>query len=100
MRRLLLLPFLALTLGAAEPVVIPPIKFTQRTLPNGLKVYAAADRSTPTMAINVWYHVGSKDDPTGRSGFALRSVLRRIQTAQKTDHRCALSFALEVERVR
>ncbi len=70
MRRLLILPLLALTLGAAEPVVIPPIKFTHRTLANGLKIYAAADRSTPTVAINVWYHVGSKDDPAGRSGFA------------------------------
>ena len=70
MRCLLLLPFLALALRAAEPVAIPPLKFTHRTLANGLEVYAAADRGTPTVAINMWYHVGSKDDPVGRSGFA------------------------------
>ena len=70
MRRLLFLPLLALRLHAAEPVTIPPIQFTHRTLANGLEVYAAQDHSTPTVAINVWYHVGSKDDPAGRSGFA------------------------------
>ena len=70
MRRLSLLPFLALTLQAAEPVAIPAMEFTHRTLANGLEVYAARDHGTPTVAINVWYHVGSKDDPAGRSGFA------------------------------
>jgi len=59
------------TVRAAEPLVsIPPIQFTHRTLANGMEVYAAPDHSTPTAAINVWYHVGSKDDPEGRSGFA------------------------------
>jgi zinc protease len=61
---------LTLSLGAAEPVKVPPLAFTHRTLPNGLEVYAAVDHSTPNVAINVWYHVGSKDDPEGRSGFA------------------------------
>ena len=70
MRRILLFPFLALTLRGAEPVAIPPMEFTHRTLANGMKVYAAPDHATPTVAINVWYHVGSKDDPAGRSGFA------------------------------
>jgi zinc protease len=39
-------------------------------LPNGLEVYAIQDRSTPTVAIQMWYRVGSKDDPDKRSGFA------------------------------
>lgn len=71
MRRLLLLPLLTLTLrGGSEPLALPPIQFTHRTLANGLEVYAAADHTSPTVAINVWYRVGSKDDPAGRSGFA------------------------------
>ena len=70
MCRLLLLPFLAMTVRGAEPVAIPKMEFTHRTLANGLEVYAAPDHGTPTVAINVWYHVGSKDDPAGRSGFA------------------------------
>src|SRR6185369_11648928 len=49
---------------------MPQLKFTDRTLPNGLRVLAAADHASPTVAIQVWYHVGSKDDPQGRSGFA------------------------------
>ena len=49
---------------------MPQLKFTERTLANGLRVLTAADPSSPTVAIQVWYHVGSKDDPQGRSGFA------------------------------
>ncbi|PWT93148.1 MAG: insulinase family protein [Blastocatellia bacterium] len=49
---------------------MPQIKFSDRTLPNGLRVISAPDPSSPTVAIQVWYHVGSKDDPDKRSGFA------------------------------
>lgn len=49
---------------------IPPIQYEHRTLPNGLEVYSAADHSTPTISIQVWYRVGSKNDPQHRSGFA------------------------------
>ena len=49
---------------------MPQLKFTDRTLPNGLRVLSAPDHSSPTVAIQVWYHVGSKDDPLKRSGFA------------------------------
>jgi zinc protease len=59
---------LALLLAAAVPIA--PIPFQHRTLPNGLQVYSVEDHSAPTVAIQVWYHVGSKDDPPGRSGFA------------------------------
>ena len=54
----------------AAQLHMPQLKFTDRTLPNGLRVLSAADRSSPTVAIQVWYHVGSKDDPQSRSGFA------------------------------
>jgi zinc protease len=49
---------------------VPPINFKERTLANGLVVYTAQERSSPTVAIQVWYKVGSKDDPDRRSGFA------------------------------
>src|SRR5256714_12813215 len=51
-------------------VSMPPIKFQQKTLANGLRVLSAVDHASPTVAIQMWYHVGSKDDPPGRSGFA------------------------------
>src|SRR5689334_17319345 len=40
------------------------------TLDNGLKVVLHSDHRTPIVAVNVWYHVGSKDEPAGRGGFA------------------------------
>jgi zinc protease len=50
--------------------VVPPIGFKHRTLANGLEVYTSLDRATPNVTVQVWYGVGSKDDPAGRSGFA------------------------------
>lgn len=54
----------------AAPTRVEPIAFTQRTLPNGLRVYAIRDPRTANVSVQVWYDVGSKDDPAGRSGFA------------------------------
>ena len=58
------------TRNAIAQVSMPRINFQQKTLPNGMRVLSAVDHSSPTVAIQVWYHVGSKDDPPGRSGFA------------------------------
>jgi zinc protease len=58
------------TRDSITQVVMPRIDFQQKTLPNGMRVLSAVDHSSPTVAIQVWYHVGSKDDPAGRSGFA------------------------------
>ncbi|MDT7690334.1 MAG: zinc protease [Acidobacteriota bacterium] len=70
----LLLCALATAIGVARQTGaqtrVPPINFKERTLPNGLVVYSAQERSSPTVAIQVWYKVGSKDDPNSRSGFA------------------------------
>jgi zinc protease len=40
------------------------------TLPNGLKVIVHSDHKAPIVAVNIWYHVGSKDEPAGKTGFA------------------------------
>ncbi|GHH22776.1 peptidase M16 [Sphingomonas glacialis] len=67
---------LPLTAATAQPApttpapAIKPIAFTERTLANGLRVYAIRDTTTPNVSVQVWYDVGSKDDPAGRSGFA------------------------------
>ncbi|MDQ3247548.1 MAG: insulinase family protein [Pseudomonadota bacterium] len=55
---------------AAAAASVPPLQYTQRTLANGLRVYAMPDASSPNVSVQVWYDVGSKDDPAGRSGFA------------------------------
>jgi len=46
------------------------IPFETYTLPNGLTVILAPDNATPTVAVNMWYHVGSKNEMPGRTGFA------------------------------
>ena len=46
------------------------IPYEQFTLPNGLRVIVHTDRKAPIVAVNIWYHVGSKDEPAGRTGFA------------------------------
>ncbi|MBN8924670.1 MAG: peptidase M16 [Rhodanobacter sp. 68-29] len=56
--------------AAAETLRIPPIQYRERTLPNGLQVLSVEDHASPNVAVQVWYHVGSRDDPQGRSGFA------------------------------
>jgi zinc protease len=65
-----LLIYLVFTASSMAQVVMPRVNFQQKTLPNGMRVLSAVDHSSPTVAIQVWYHVGSKDDPAGRSGFA------------------------------
>ncbi len=53
----------------AAPAAVD-IPFEQFTLPNGLRVIVHTDRKAPIVAVNIWYHVGSKDEPAGKSGFA------------------------------
>ncbi|PZU19852.1 MAG: peptidase M16, partial [Stenotrophomonas sp.] len=53
--------------AAAASVDIPYEEFT---LPNGLRVVVHTDRKAPIVAVNIWYHVGAKDEPAGRTGFA------------------------------
>jgi zinc protease len=47
-----------------------PQGFQHRVLDNGLEIYTAQDKSTANVSVQLWYKVGSKDDPAGRSGFA------------------------------
>ena len=46
------------------------IPYTKRTLDNGLDVIVHEHRELPMVAVNVWYHVGSKNERPGRTGFA------------------------------
>jgi zinc protease len=54
--------------GAGKDAI--KIPFESYTLPNGLTVILSQDHTTPTVAVNVWYHVGSKNEVPGRTGFA------------------------------
>ncbi len=46
------------------------IPYTKQVLPNGLQVIVHEDRTCPIVAVSIWYHVGSKDEASGRTGLA------------------------------
>jgi zinc protease len=54
-------------LGAVRP---PKLEYQITKLPNGLTVILSEDHSTPIVHLQIWYHVGSKDEKPGRTGFA------------------------------
>jgi len=66
----LALASIAFAATPAKSPAVAPIDYKHRSLANGLEVYSIENHATPTVAINVWYRVGSKNDPEGRSGFA------------------------------
>jgi zinc protease len=49
---------------------VTPLPIREHRLANGLRLYLVVDRTAPVVAINIWYHVGSKDERPGRTGFA------------------------------
>jgi len=55
--------------SAAAPDTID-IPFTKFTLPNGLNVIVSEDHKAPVVAVSIWYHIGSADEPAGKTGFA------------------------------
>ncbi|WP_449470667.1 M16 family metallopeptidase [Sphingobium chungangianum] len=68
----------ALAAPAAQTASVPlsslvsavDIPYEQFTLKNGLRVIVHTDRKAPVVAVSVWYHVGSRFEPAGKTGFA------------------------------
>ena len=61
----------AVTFVPVGAAVRPPrMQYELMTLPNGLTVVLSPDHSTPIVHVELWYHVGSKDEKAGRTGFA------------------------------
>ena len=65
-----LFTLLPLLLVAAPEQTPPPIPYTRYTLDNGLTLIVHEDHKAPIVAVNVWYHVGSKNEKPGRTGLA------------------------------
>ncbi len=63
----ILLLLLSLIVTAADDIDIPYTKFV---LDNGLTLVVHEDNKAPIVAVNIWYHVGSKNERPGRTGFA------------------------------
>jgi zinc protease len=58
------------TASAQETVRPPRLDIQQHSLANGLRVLMVEDHAAPVINLQVWYHVGSKDERPGRTGFA------------------------------
>ncbi len=73
MRRPLTLALIALLAATSLPAAdfeIPEVPFHKFQLDNGLTVIVHEDHKAPIVAVNVWYHVGSKNEKPGKTGFA------------------------------
>ncbi|MBV9958108.1 MAG: insulinase family protein, partial [Acidobacteria bacterium] len=56
--------------GASKDAQEVKINFEKYTLPNGLQVILHVDKKLPVVHVNEWFHVGSKNEKVGRTGFA------------------------------
>ena len=78
LRRLLVVVLALVALGpglagqspAPTQAALPKLEFEKYTLPNGLQVILHVDRKLPIVHVNQWFHVGSKNEKRGRTGFA------------------------------
>jgi zinc protease len=68
---LLLASLVTATVAPVTAAVRPPkLQYQTFVLPNGLRVILSEDHSTPIVHVSLWYHVGSKNERPGRTGFA------------------------------
>jgi zinc protease len=70
LRACLLVAGLSAALAQPAPAATVDIPYSQFTLPNGLRVIVHEDHKAPIVAVDLWYHVGSKDEKPGKTGFA------------------------------
>jgi zinc protease len=65
-----LLPAAATAAPASADIPVPEIAHQKHVLGNGLTLIVHEDHKAPIVAVNVWYHVGSKNEKPGKTGFA------------------------------
>ncbi len=73
MKNKFLLSFLSILFThsiSSNQLPIPDIQYEKFVLDNGLTVVVHEDRKVPMVAVNIWYHVGSKNENVGKTGFA------------------------------
>ncbi|MGH9368614.1 MAG: M16 family metallopeptidase, partial [Thermoanaerobaculia bacterium] len=90
---------LSVSLAAASPAAqspaapvappaghVPAVAFEKYTLPNGLQVVLHVDRKLPIVHVNQWFHVGSKNEKPGRTGFAHLFEHMMFQGSKQAPH--------------
>ncbi|SYZ72557.1 Peptidase M16 domain protein [Candidatus Zixiibacteriota bacterium] len=83
--------FSGLTLAFAGD--LPDLKFEKYILPNGLNVILHEDHSVPVASVNIWYHVGSKNEKPGKTGFA--HIFEHMMFQQSEHHQAYFADAVE-----
>src|SRR5262249_3399340 len=68
--KVLLVPLFLVAAATASHAADPKLAFDKYKLPNGLEVILSEDHRVPVVHVQVWYHVGSKDEQPGKTGFA------------------------------
>ncbi len=83
---------------AAPPAAIPSLRLPleKTRLDNGLELILHEDHRTPIATVNLWYHVGSKDEPAGKNGFA--HLFEHVMF-QGSKHVPEDTYFLDLERV-
>jgi zinc protease len=91
----LLLALLATSdFGVSAAVRPPKLQYDISTLPNGLTLVLSEDHSTPIVHVQIWYHVGSKNERKGRTGFAHlfeHMMFKGSKNVSPEEHTSALS---------
>ncbi len=64
------LPAAVLAAPSSADIPVPDIPYQKYVLKNGLTLIVHEDHKAPIVAVNVWYHVGSKNEKPGKTGFA------------------------------
>jgi zinc protease len=85
--------------AAAAPPASPPqltLAVEKSRLDNGLELILHEDHRTPIVTVNLWYHVGSKDEPKGKNGFA--HLFEHVMF-QGSKHVPEDTYFLDLERV-
>lgn len=80
----------------ALAMAVPELRVERFTLDNGLEVILHEDHRAPLVTVNIWYHVGAKDEPMGRNGFA---HLFEHLMFQGSKHVPEDTFFLNLERI-
>jgi predicted Zn-dependent peptidase len=74
---------------AADTISHPKLQFEEYDLPNGLHVILCPSHTVPLVSLNLWYHVGSKDEDPKRTGFAHlfeHMMFQGSQNIKKAEH--------------
>ena len=73
-----------ISIQASSLAELPEIKYESFKLDNGLTVIVHEDKKVPMVAVNVWYHVGSKNEKLGKTGLLIYSNISCLMELRTT----------------